>query len=75
MGEVTSNLRFIMGVAVFAEYANWRGETSVRRIMPLEVYHGSTEWHPQPGWLLRAFDYDKHAERDFALDAFLSVRR
>lgn len=64
------DIRFRMGVAVDAVYRNWRNEVSVRRIMPLEVYYGSTEWHPTPGWLLRAWDFGKQAERDFALDSF-----
>jgi WYL domain len=51
-------------------YTNWRGETSERTITPLRVYYGSTDWHPEPQWLLRAFDHDKQAERDFALKDF-----
>ncbi|WP_019170724.1 WYL domain-containing protein [Pseudaminobacter salicylatoxidans] len=51
-------------------YTNWRGETAERTITPLRVFFGSTEWHPEPQWLLRAFDHDKQAERDFALKDF-----
>jgi len=51
-------------------YTNWRGETSVRTITPIRVWFGSTDWHPEPQWLLRAFDHDKNAERDFALKDF-----
>ena len=31
---------------------------------------GSTQWHPEPQWLLQAWDVDKDAERDFALAGF-----
>ncbi len=48
-------------------YSNWRGETAQRRIIPIRLWLGSTEWHPEPGWLLRALDVDKDAMRDFAL--------
>lgn len=49
------------------EYTNWRGETSVRTILPIKIWFGSTEWHPGKQWLMRALDIDKDAERDFAL--------
>lgn len=58
------------GEPVKLTYTNWRGETSERTITPKTVYFGSTEWHPEPQWLLRAFDHDKRAERDFALKDF-----
>ena len=48
-------------------YTNWRGETSDRQITPIEIYYGSTEHHPEDGWLLKAFDHDKQAQRVFAL--------
>ncbi len=47
-------------------YTNWRGEFSVRRVLPIRVWFGSTDWHPEPQWLLRALDLDKGGERDFA---------
>lgn len=51
-------------------YTNWRGETSVRTITPIHVWHGATDWHPEPQWLLRVWDHDKNAMRDFALKDF-----
>ncbi|WP_287149596.1 hypothetical protein [Mesorhizobium sp.] len=51
-------------------YTNWRGETSLRTITPDQVYYGATEWHPEPQWLLTAYDHDKLAVRDFALKGF-----
>lgn len=48
-------------------YTNWRGECGVRHAIPRKVWFGSTEWHPEPQWLLTAFDVEKKAERDFAL--------
>jgi hypothetical protein len=51
-------------------YTNYRGETSVRRIIPKSVRFGSTEWHPEPQWLLLAWDDDKQADREFALKDF-----
>lgn len=48
-------------------YTNYRGEYSIRRAVPVRVYFGSTEWHPEPQWLMSAFDLEKGADRDFAL--------
>ncbi len=48
-------------------YTNWRGEYAVRRIIPVRVWFGSTDWHPAPQWMLTAIDVEKGAERDFAV--------
>ncbi|WP_345820179.1 hypothetical protein ABC766_29685 [Methylobacterium fujisawaense] len=48
-------------------YVNWRGETSVRRIVPGPTWFGSTEWHPEPQWLMTADEPDTGKRRDFAL--------
>jgi len=48
-------------------YTNWRGVTSERRIIPREIRHGKCEWHPQPCYLLEAYDVDKQADRTFAM--------
>lgn len=48
-------------------YTNWQGVTSTRRILPVEIWYGSTEWHKEEQWLLKALDLDKQAERDFAM--------
>lgn len=58
------------GAPITITYTNWRGDTEVRRIIPRRIWWGSTEWHPEPQWLLTAFDVDKQAERDFALKDF-----
>lgn len=52
-------------------YRNWKGEVAERLITPLTVWHGSTEWHPEPQWFLRARDERKGAVRDFALRDFV----
>ena len=48
-------------------YRNYKGEVRDRTVTPLGVRFGATEWHPEPQWLLRAFDHDKQAEREFAM--------
>ena len=49
------------------EYTNYRGEFSKRKIQPKEIWFGSTEWHVEGQWLLKAYDLGKEADRDFAL--------
>lgn len=55
---------------IMLSYKNYREEISTRTITPIKPWYGSTEWHPEPQWLLKAFDHDKGAERDFALADF-----
>lgn len=56
-------------------YTNHRGERAVRRIIPWDVWFGTTDWHPEPQWFLRAFDLDKNDKRDFALKDFGPVEK
>lgn len=48
-------------------YTNYRGETSLRRIVPERIHFASTEWHREPQWLLDAVDVEKNALRSFAM--------
>jgi len=53
--------------AVGFAYVNWRGEKSSRRVIPHSIYFGSTEWHKEDQWLLKGWDVDKEAEREYAM--------
>src|SRR5690348_2279896 len=59
---------------VVIRYTNYRGETADRRIIPIRIRFGSTEWHPEEQWLLDAFDLDRGADRAFALKDVLQWR-
>lgn len=48
-------------------YRNYKGETKQRSVVPMGVRFGTTEWHPEPGWLLQVFDVEKQEGREFAL--------
>jgi ribonuclease HI len=54
-------------------YTNYRGETRQRTIEPKSVWFGSTEWHPEEQWLLKATDIEKGEERDFALKDITAI--
>ena len=58
------------GAPVTLTYTNWKGETALRTIIPRHIWWGFTYYHPEPQWLLTAFDVDTEAERDFALKDF-----
>ncbi len=48
-------------------YINHRGEKSDRQIIPRQIRFASSEWHPEPQWLMDAFDVGKQQDRSFAL--------
>lgn len=52
-------------------YKNHRGKVEVRHVLPIRIWFGSTAWHPEPQWLMEAFDLDKQGTRDFALCGIL----
>src|ERR1700733_7374743 len=33
--------------AISLVYTNYRGETSVRRVIPQRIWFGATDWHPE----------------------------
>ena len=54
---------------IAVRYTNWRGETSLRRLILGDVRFGSTDWHPEPTWLISALDLDHPSQiwKDFDL--------
>lgn|SRR3990167_9778836 len=54
-------------------YKNWRGETREREIIPQSIWFGSTKWHPDEQWLLKAIDVEKNEERDFQLVNIMNI--
>ncbi len=63
-----------MTTPAYIRYRNHRGEVSWRRITPLGIVHGLSQWHPGEQWLLQAWDEDKQAQRTFALADVLEWR-
>lgn len=61
------------GVPVTLVYTNYRGETAPRTIIPRSTRFAATEWHPEPQWLLLAFDVEKNSDREFAIKDFGSL--
>lgn len=55
------------GLPVEISYRNWRDEAAKRQIIPIRVWFGMTQWHPEPQWFLEAWDVNKATKRDFAI--------
>lgn len=49
-------------------YTNWRGEVDRRTVRgPITLRIGSTAWHDRDQWLMRAYDLDRQAWREYAM--------
>lgn len=48
-------------------YTNWKSETRLRKIIPIDIEFKATEWHKDEQWILNAIDVDKNEKRGFAL--------
>lgn len=57
---------------VTLDYTNYRGERALRTVTPWGVEWGTTDWHPEPGWLLTCYDHDRAACRVYALSGIHS---
>ena len=49
------------------KYKNWKGEVSIRNIIPQEVWFGHTDYHKDKQWLLNVWDIEKDAPRTYAM--------
>ncbi len=48
-------------------YKNHLGKVALRQVVPQKIHFGSNQWHPEPQWLLDAYDAGKGDERTFAM--------
>jgi len=67
-------LRLYMSRAIEFDYTNHRGETKKRRALPESVRFEETPYHKPAQWIMRAYDYEKHAQRSFAMKDMNNVR-
>jgi hypothetical protein len=64
------------GVCLAFDYTNHRGETATRHVEcgRTGATWRSTEWHPEPQWILSMFCLDRREWRDFAMKDMSNVR-
>ena len=55
-------------MAMRVVYENYKGEESIRHVLPLRTWYGSTEYHPEKQWFIKVYDLDKKAIRDYTLN-------
>lgn len=70
-GEPVLNTR--AGRELNIVYRNWRGEVRDRRVWPIEVWIGTSEWHQGEQWFLKAQDEENGEIRDFAMRDILRI--
>lgn len=51
-------------------YTNYRGISRNRKLDPVRLWFGSTDWHSEPCLLLNALDVQKGEFRDFKVSDF-----
>jgi len=49
------------------DYTNHRGERRWRRVLPMKLTYGLSEWHPGNQWILLAHCHEKNQAREFAM--------
>lgn len=55
-------------------YTNWKGITKTRKAQFYRVTYGSTEYHPEPQFLIHGFDLDKKDTRTYALKDIRDIK-
>jgi len=58
-------------------YRNYRGEVAERRVHPIKIWYGLSDYHLANGaqWFLQAYDPTKGEDRDFALNDIIGSAR
>jgi NTP pyrophosphatase (non-canonical NTP hydrolase) len=55
-------------------YKNSKDEVSTRTVRPITLWYGSTKFHQENQWFLRALDLEKNEERDFAFSDIVNTK-
>jgi hypothetical protein len=67
LNSVTQQIAFAPGQIIKFKYKNWQGVVANRAARIECLIYSSSEWHPEPQWLVKAFDFDRRETRLFAL--------
>ena len=60
-------LQLIKNAVYTFTYTNYKGETSLRKVIFVEVTWGQTKYHPEDQWLFSGVDLLKGEGRIFAM--------
>lgn len=61
------------GSVINFDYVNWRGEKANRTIEVLHIRYGSTEWHPEDGFIITGGEH-RTGIRHFAAKDMTNVK-
>ena len=53
--------------ALRVSYLNWRGKRAIRTIVLRKIEFKRTEYYPEEQWIMTVYDYDRKAEREYAM--------
>src|SRR5262245_42314613 len=56
------------------DYINHEEKQSQRHITIYSIRFGTSEWYPEPQWLILAWDHDKEDWREFAVNKMFYIR-
>lgn len=59
--------------AIWISVTNYRGEKSLREVIPSGIHYGDTPWHPEMHWYMNAWDVAKGAVRSFPLASIYRI--
>lgn len=65
--EVGAGFETIPAQAITFWYRNYKGEEGYRRVKPISIRYGTSDWHKEPQWLLLADDLENNKRREFAM--------
>lgn len=71
--EVGAGFETIPAQAITFWYRNYKGEEGYRRVRPISIRFGTSEWHKEPQWLMLADDLVNNKQREFAMRGIQSV--
>ena len=69
-----STLEIEQGDKVRFDYVNWKGVKGNRKVVVTSFLYGTTEYHPEPQWLMEAYDLNKEEERVFAMKDITNIQ-
>lgn len=67
MYEFKNGCDKILENPIVFEYKNWKGALSTRKIIPIKIWYGESDYHASAQWFIRALDIEKQENRDFAI--------
>lgn len=44
---------------VLIDYTNWKGNRRSRKVLPIAILFGTSQWHTEAQWLLSAYDLEE----------------